>query len=175
LTVDKIFEELGAYYAPYPELSDLLLSEIATLGSASSRDLLSRYKPVYARHRVVRAIQNLISLKLLNSVGLNLSLRIETEQVQKLKAYNFTQIQMRILTFIRLNGTVYYNPFYMQTRANRTPFNQATRKLINLNLLEMHKESTKRGGVNRHVYSFKTVDAHKSNPGAIMLHTKSNV
>lgn len=165
--MDRIFEEVSAYYAPYPELSDLMLSHIAEMGTISSRKITSRYSKEYAPHRVVRARQNLISLGLISCSGSILSLRVAPRNVPSLKAFNFTQTQMRILTFIRVNGMVYYSPFYMLTRANRTPFNQATKKLINLGLLEMRKETTKRGGIKRHVYAFKTNVSQKPNPAAL--------
>lgn len=169
--MDKIFNEVGIYYAPYPELSDIIVSDLLKESVIKRSVLLSRYTKKYGHHRVVKTLTNLQTLGIIyrfengcfTILGAN-------ENVIALRAFNLTQTQMRILAFIRKHGSIYYAPFFLQTRVNRTLFNRCTKFLMSVGLLDMHKEQTERGGSYRHVYTFQAKPAPMSKSGALLSH-----
>lgn len=164
--MDKIFAEVGIYYAPYPELSDIVVSDLLKKTVVARSNLLSRYTKTYAHHRVVKTLNNLQALGIIHRFENGFSLLIPKEKAVKLNAINLTQTQMRILAYIRKNGSIYYAPFFLQTRVNRTLFNRCTKFMMSSGLLEMRKETTERGGSYRHVYTFKAQAASVFNSAA---------
>lgn len=169
--MDKIFTEVGIYYAPYPELSDIIISDLLKESVIKRSVFLSRYTKKYGHHRVVKTLTNLQALGIIYRFENGcFSILGANENVRALHAFNLTQTQMRILDFIRKHGSIYYAPFFLQTRVNRTLFNRCTKFLMNADLLEMRKETTERGGSYRHVYTFQAKPATMPKSGALSSH-----
>jgi hypothetical protein len=166
--VNKIFAEVGIYYAPYPELSDIIVSDLINSSVVNRSALLSRYTKTYAHHRVVKTLSNLHELGIIHQFEAGFSLRITSDQARELHALKLTQTQMRILDYIRKNGSIYYAPFFLQTRSNRTLFNKCAQFLMGKDLIVMRREAANRAGSYRHVYTFKAQTTLNSNPGALL-------
>ena len=53
---------MGIYYAPYPELSDIIISDLLKESVIKRSVFLSRYTKKYGHHRVVKTLTNLQAL-----------------------------------------------------------------------------------------------------------------
>lgn len=165
--MNRIFFEVNAYYSPYPTLSDEILSDLVEIGSLTKKQFFSKHSGTHGLYRINRALSTLVELKLAYLYESKYTLAISRCQAASLTAFNFTQTQLRLLTYIKTHGSVYFRQFSVETKADRSQFLGAIRRLIDIDLVEMHEESASRGGIQKRVYTLKTKVAQTERSASI--------